>query len=175
MQSRGPDKADSPYGTVALPAEKNSTGRDPAAATGRAAPDFLLPSLEGVEMRLSDLQGKPVIVNFWASWCTSCREETPSLVKAYEANRAQGLTFIGVNLREAESRAQSFAADWGMAYPVVLDRSGDVAETWRIGGPTSGLPSTYFIDAKGVVQKVVFGTVTDKELAAGLDLIMKAN
>jgi peroxiredoxin len=173
-QSRGgDDDAASGYGTVELPAERNLTGRDPSASDGRAAPDFLLPALDGEPVRLSDLQGRPVLINFWATWCTSCRAEMPELIKASEANQSAGFVLLGVNLREAESRVRSFTNDFGVDYPVLLDRSGEVARTWRIGGPTQGLPSSYFIDRDGVVRKVVYGTVSQKTLNEGLALILE--
>jgi peroxiredoxin len=172
---RGGSGSEDGYGSVELPAAKNVTQRSPDASTGRAAPDFLLPVLDGDDLRLSDLQGRPLLVNFWASWCTSCRAETPALIEAYETNSAAGFLVIGVNLREADERARDFAAQFGMTYPVLLDHGGEVARTWRIGGPNQGLPSTYFIDRQGVVQKVIFGALNEKSLAEGLDLILDAS
>ena len=169
---RGGSDDASGLGTVELPAERNSTQRSPSASNGRAAPDFLLTGLNGESLRLSDLQGRPVLVNFWASWCTSCREEMPDLIDAYDQHQASGLVVIGVNLRESQERAAAFVRDFGMNFPVLLDRSGDVASTWRIGGPNQGLPSSYFIDSRGVVQKVVFGTVTSASLREGMALIL---
>ena len=172
LQSRdGSSGADSIYGTVELTAADNVTGEPPSPTAGRAAPNFLLPSLDGTDVHLSDLQGQPVLVNFWASWCVSCRQEMPDLIKAYESNKTSGLVVIGVNLREADERARSFLDNFGATYPVVFDRRGQVARTWRIGGPTEGLPSSYFIDARGVIQKVVYGTLTAKDLQEGLRLI----
>jgi peroxiredoxin len=161
------------YGTVALPESRNVTGREPAAAIGRAAPDFLLETPDGSALHLSDLQGRPVVVNFWASWCTSCRLETPTLIDTYDSHGKDGLVMVGVNLREATERVQRFVSDYGISYPVAIDRSGEVARTWRIGGPNQGLPSTYFIDRQGVVQKVVYGTVSDRIFAEGLGLILE--
>jgi peroxiredoxin len=172
MQSRGGSDAADGFGTVELPAAKNATAKDPIASEQRAAPDFYLRSLDGEPLRLSDLQGKPVLVNFWAAWCTSCREEMPDLIKAYEQNKANGLVVIGVNLREAEPRVRDFVDEFGMPFPVVFDRNGEVARTWRIGGPSQGVPSSYFIDRQGVVRKVVFGTVTSRLMEQGLKAIM---
>ena len=160
------------FGTVELPAEFNGTGEAPSASNGRAAPNFLLRSLDGEPVRLSDLQGQPVVVNFWATWCSTCRAETPDLIDLYEKHRDTGLTLLGVNLREADGQVQGFVDDFGITFPVLLDRNGQVASTWRIGGPNNGVPSTYFIDSNGIVQLVVFGFLTQDKMAEGLALIL---
>jgi cytochrome c biogenesis protein CcmG/thiol:disulfide interchange protein DsbE len=163
--------AEAGLGVVELPPAKNVSGKPPAAEIGRSAPDFVLQNLDGQQVRLSDLQGHPLVVNFWASWCLPCREETPGLIGAYEQNRAAGLMVLGINLQEADERARSFVTDFSVDYPVVLDRKGQVARTWRIGGPMQGLPVSYFIDPQGIVRKIVLGPVRAKDLAEGLPLI----
>lgn len=160
------------FGTVALPAERNPTGESPSAANGRAAPDFNLRTLDGETLRLSDLQGKPVVVNFWATWCSTCRAETPDLIAMYEEQNAGGLQMLGVNLREADGPVRGFVEEFGVPFPVVMDRDGQVASTWRIGGPNNGVPSTYFIDSEGVVRLVVFGYLTQSKMEEGLALIL---
>jgi len=160
------------FGTVALPAALNPTDETPSASGGRAAPDFRLRSLDGNVVRLSELQGQPVIVNFWATWCTTCRAETPELIALDERHRGDGLVLLGVNLREANGPVQTFVDDFGVSFPVLLDRDGQVASTWRIGGPNNGVPSTYFIDSQGVVRLVVFGYLTEEKMAEGLALIL---
>lgn len=160
------------FGSVELPPERNATDEPPSATDGRAAPDFILRSMEGEETRLSDLQGQPVIVNFWATWCSTCRAETPDLIRTYETHRDDGLVMLGVNLREADGPIERFIDEFGLPYPVLLDKNGQVASTWRIGGPNQGVPSTYFIDTHGVIQKVVFGYVTENLMNEGLALIL---
>lgn len=172
-QTRSSGSSDSSgLGTVDLPAAKNTSGKAASAEIGRSAPDFVLQTINGKDVRLSDLQGHPVVVNFWASWCIPCRQETPQLIAAFDANKANGLQVVGVNLQEASDRAQQFVTDFSIAYPVVLDRRGQVAKTWHIGGPMQGLPASYFIDAKGVIQKVVLGPVRQRDFDEGLPLIM---
>ena len=172
VQSGGGSSEDDGFGTVALPEAKNVTAQTPNARDGRAAPDFLLRQLNGEPLRLSDLQGQPLIVNFWATWCPTCRAETPDLIALYETYRDKGVLLLGVNLRENEGAVSTFVEDFGINYPILFDRDGDVAGTWRIGGPNRGVPSTYFIDREGVVRKVVFGTVTRKLADEGLALIL---
>jgi cytochrome c biogenesis protein CcmG/thiol:disulfide interchange protein DsbE len=173
-QSRSSGGGGSAYGTVDLPAALKRSG-PVGSDKGDTAPDFLLQTLDGKTLRLSDLRGHPVLVNFWATWCVSCREEMPNLIQAYDANKGKGLVIVGVNLQEADERARQFAQDFQVDYPIAMDRSGEVARTWRIGGPTQGLPASYFIDKDGVVQKVVWGAVRTKDLSEGLGLIMGQN
>ncbi len=168
-QNRGSGSGHDPYGTVALPAEKNPTGQSPAPRIGRAEPDFLLEQPGGGTLRLSDLQGHPVLLNFWASWCAPCRAEAPLLVDAYAKYQSQGLIIVGVDLQEADSKVLKFANAFGITYSIAVDRDGEVAGVWRIGGPLKGLPSSYFIDSTGVVQDSYPGQLTrdllDKKLA----------
>ena len=164
----------SAYGTVALPAGANTTGRSASSDVGRAAPDFVLEEPDGTTLRLSDLRGKPVLVNFWASWCTECRQEMPDIVRAYDANAAKGLVVVGVDLQENAAAVQHFAREFGMTYPLVIDRNGGVADTWRIGGPVEGIPSSYFIDANGIVQARSYGPMTPQTIADNLAKILPA-
>lgn len=166
-QRGGGDGADSPYGTVALPEALNTTSDSPAPEIGRAAPDFVLERPDGGTLRLSDLRGKPVLVNFWASWCAPCRGEMPDIVRAWDEGAGR-FAVVAVNLQENDGQVRSFAEEFGMAFDVVIDRSGEVGETWRIGGPIEGIPSSYFIDADGVVRDRVFGELTPERIAEGL-------
>lgn len=127
------------------------TGSPPTA--GNAAPDFTLTTLEGDELALSDLRGRPVLVNFWASWCGPCRQEAPHLVDAYDRFAADGLVILGVNMEEDRGTAEQFARDYGFEFPVLLDTDGNVLRQYHITGP----PSSFFIDRDGVVRSVVLG------------------
>ncbi len=160
----GSSGADDAYGVVELPEDRNTTGRSPAPEAGRAGPDFLLEQPDGGTLRLSDLQGQPVVLNFWATWCPPCRTEIPELVLAYERYGGQGLVIVAVDLQESDDQVLQFAEEFGMAFPLVIDRDGDVANVWRLGGPIEGIPSSYFLDETGVIRSFYYGPMTEDVL-----------
>jgi peroxiredoxin len=164
---------DGRYGIVELPDALNPTGRSPSTEIGRVAPDFLLRTPDGGELRFSDLRGSPVLVNFWASWCTPCRQEMPEIVRAYNARRGEGLVVVAVDLQENADAVRGFADEFGMDFPIVIDRTGQVAEAWRIGGPVEGIPSSYFIDEQGIVRARVFGPMDADRLEEELAKVME--
>ena len=163
---------DARFGVVELPLGKNPTDKSPVAEIGRAGPDFLLETPQGGTLRLSDLQGQPVLLNFWASWCGPCRAEMPELVAAYEQHRAQGLVIVGVNLQEPDGRVLDFADEFGMTFPIVIDRDGELADAWRLGGPIEGIPTSYFVDPTGVIRELFYGPMTEEALEERLATIM---
>jgi peroxiredoxin len=170
--SGGAEQAEG-LGVVALPDDRNPTGRSPSTDEGRAAPDFVLETPDGERLRFSDFQGRPVLVNFWASWCTPCRQEMPEIVRAYDEHRDDGLVVLAVDLQENAGQVRSFAGDFGMEFPIVIDRTGQVADAWRIGGPIQGIPSSYFVDESGVVVSRVFGPMDAEMLAEGIAAVLE--
>ena len=170
-QQRGsaPDVIDQPTGIVGLPADRNPTGRPPAPEVGRAAPDFLLDRVDAAgPLRLSDLQGQPVLLVFWATWCDACR----ALVSELDQLHAQGeVTVVGVALQEPREQVSRFVREFGLTYPVVLDQEGELAAIWPLDGPEQGLPVSYLIDASGVVAARFSGPVAGAELRAALQAV----
>jgi peroxiredoxin len=154
---------------VRLPDAKNATGQAPQAAEGRAAPDFVLESTEGTVVRLSDLQGAPVVVTFFATWCPDCRGQMPA-ISSFAAEHGTSVRIVGIDLQEPSERVESFGRDYGLSFPLLLDH-GDVATTWRVGGRDEPLPATFIIDAKGVVQEVIAGPVSPSQLESALSLL----
>ena len=156
------------YGIVALDPDRNSPGRAAAAGVGRAAPDFRLSRLGGGDLRLSDLRGRVIILNFWASWCAPCRTEMPEFVRLYGARQGDGLEIVAVDLQEAAGPVQTFVDEFGMRFPTVFDRSGQVARTYRV----TQLPVTVLIDREGVVRATKYGPVTAEWLRAELEAVL---
>jgi peroxiredoxin/Cu/Ag efflux protein CusF len=125
----------------------------PPHLTSFPAPDFTLPTLSGVPVRLSDLRGKVVLLNFWVTWCQSCRAEMPTIDALYRRYKNRGLEVLAVNLDAATtSKVQALMGELGMTFRVGLDPSSSIARTYRV----AGLPTTYLIDRAGnvVVQEI---------------------
>jgi len=134
---------------------------------GRAAPPFsLLPVGGGPPISLEGLRGKPVVVNFWATWCAPCLQEHDVLQQAARAHGAQ-VQFLGVVYDDEEARVRAFLSQYGTAYPSLLDVNGRTAIAYGV----YGVPETYFIDAQGtIVHKYAF-PLDDTRMAEFLDLI----
>ena len=121
----------------------------PSAAppVGRPAPDFRLSLFSGGTLTLRSLRGKPVVLNFWASWCVPCREETPRLVRLYQIYKPRGVVFVGVDVEDQKLEALAFIKQFHVDYPVAMG-SDDVMEAYQV----QGIPTTVFIGAAGVVR-----------------------
>jgi peroxiredoxin len=117
---------------------------------GVPAKDFALKSLAGDNVRLSEHLGEVVVINFWASWCSSCRAEMPRLDKLYETYRSAGLALYGVSVDDDPDRAAEFVRSVGVDYPVLLDARKSVAPAYRL----DELPMTVLIDRAGIVRHV---------------------
>jgi cytochrome c biogenesis protein CcmG/thiol:disulfide interchange protein DsbE len=154
-----------------LEAKAEGKGLAAAAAAGErpAAPDFELERLDGGgAMTLSSLRGQVVVLNFWASWCSPCREEAPLLQDGWERYRDQGVVFVGVAANDLSGSAREFVEEYGITYPNVHDGQGSTLG--RFGIPA--LPETMFIDREGRVAAYIAGPVDaaalDESVAAAL-------
>ncbi len=109
------------------------------------APEFDLRDMDGTLHRMSDYRGRVVIVNFWATWCPPCREEMPSMQRAYEQLRQEGIQMLAINIGEDEDTIFAFTADYPVEFPLLLDLDSATIQSW----PVKGLPTTFVVDAQG--------------------------
>ena len=126
---------------------------------GKLAPDFTLSTLDGTEVSLSQFRGQPVLINFWASWCFSCREEMPEMVRMYKSHKAEGLMILGVNLtfQDALPDVQAFVSEFNITFPILLDEDGTVTEKlYQI----PGIPTTIFVKRDGTIERIQAGLIT---------------
>ncbi len=123
--------------------------------TGYTAPDFSLDTLDGERITLSTLRGQAVIVNFWATWCPPCRDEMPAFENVYRDLQDEGLLMLAVNTTDQDSEAdvRAFVAEYGLTFPIALDRRGEASRRYRI----TGMPTTFFIGRDGVIRSVIVG------------------
>ena len=132
-----------------------------SAKVGQPAPDFELTALDGKTVKLSDYKGKPLVLNFWASWCNPCRREFPMFRE--QLAKADGKwALVGVNTQDfVKSDGQKFAKDQKATWPNGYDSDGAVKAGYS-GSP--GLPQTFFIDADGIIRSHLFGELTADKL-----------
>lgn len=138
-------------------------------ALGELAPDFSLPSPDGEDLiALSDFRGRPVLVNFWATWCPPCRHEMPFLQSQYEARADIGLVVLAVDVGEEPILVQDYLRGTQLTFPVVLDLFGDIADYYRI----VTFPTTYLIDRGGRIASVKRGAYSSEaDVARAVDAL----
>jgi cytochrome c biogenesis protein CcmG, thiol:disulfide interchange protein DsbE len=127
---------------------------------GAPAPNFTLESLDGRQVSLAELRGRPILINFWATWCPPCRAEMPDLQEVSRAYENAGLVVLGLNLQESRDDVQRYADTLGLTFPLLLDRDGVVATHYNL----TALPTSYFIDRDGIVRDRYIGPLTAKGL-----------
>ena len=127
---------------------------------GDMAPDFELESLNGEPIKLSELQGKRVMLNFWATWCGPCRAEMPDMQKLYEE---KDIHIVAVNMTATETIREnipSFIDEFQLEFPVLMDETNDVADLYQI----KPIPSSYFINSDGTIHEKVFGLLNYEQM-----------
>ncbi len=120
---------------------------------GNLAPDFTLTGLDGQEVSLSDFRGRPVLINFWASWCGPCRLEMPFLQAVHEKWAGKGLVVLGVNIQEDRVIVEKFVESTGLTFPILLSPGSRVPLSYNV----RGIPATFLIDADGVIRDIKIG------------------
>jgi len=125
---------------------------------GNLAPDFQLQNLDGQTVSLGNLQGKPVLINFWATWCPSCVSEMPYIQEIYEEWSDKGLVVLAINIGESSSKVEEFMQSHNLSFTVLLDTKQNVAQKYNF----QYIPTTFFIDKDGIIQEKVIGPFQNK-------------
>ena len=128
----------------------------PAPAVGHPAPDFTLTTTAGETFSLADLRGKPVVLNFWATWCPPCRAELPELEAASKRLTGQ-VAIIGVNQAEPLAQVRDFAAQLSLTFSIPLDENANASRLYRV----RSLPTTFFIDREGIIRQMQIGALNE--------------
>ncbi len=161
------------FGALAYGLENRSpaTGRSGIMRVGKPAPDFAMRLLgeageTGDEFRLADAAGTPLVINFWASWCPPCRDESPAFERQWRLRRDDGgILFVGVNTQDAVEDGEAYIREFGLSFPNGRDPNGRITVDYGV----IGLPVTFFVDASGIVRGRKVGAITEDELAAWAD------
>lgn len=135
---------------------------------GENAPDFTLKGLDGEIYKLSDFKGQPILLNFWGSFCPPCVDETPLLQQYYEKYKDQGFVILGVNLNEPTVSVQGFVRQFGVTYPILLDK-----EKVRKQYGVNQFPTTFFIEPDGTIAEIWIGEIKEKQLKPRVERLLE--
>ncbi|MBU7315598.1 TlpA family protein disulfide reductase [Paenibacillus oleatilyticus] len=129
-----------------------------AAKIGAQAPAFALPALDGQTYTSEQFRGKPLIINFWASWCEPCKAEAPALARLYERYKDRvGLVAVNITAKDRIESVREFVSEHGLSFPVLLDERAETAQAYRI----VPIPTTYLVDRSGMIADKMTGAADD--------------
>lgn len=151
-----------------VPLTASARARTPQPAIDHPAPAFTLKTLKGDEFSLNEAQGKPVVLNFWATWCGPCQRELPALQAAAE-RYGDRVLIVGVDQGESAEIVQRYVDQLGLTFAIPLDPEFSVGELYNV----RGLPTTYFIDRQGVIRQMWLGEMNSITLAEGVAEILR--
>ncbi|MBM4422479.1 MAG: redoxin domain-containing protein [Chloroflexi bacterium] len=159
------------FGFPSLPpatAGGTASGGTAAPYTGSPAPDFTLENISGQKITLSKLKGKPVLINFWATWCGPCRIEMPAIEAARQKYKSEGLTVLAVGADEPLKDVTAFVNELGLTFEVLMDPGLTVNDMYRI----QAYPTSFFIGRDGVIASLQIGLMSESQLEENLAKIL---
>ncbi|QHE52365.1 thiol-disulfide oxidoreductase ResA [Pontibacillus sp. HMF3514] len=127
---------------------------------GDKAPDFVLKTLSGEKVQLSDYQGKGVFLNFWATYCPPCKKEMPFMENQYQHFKDKGVKVLAVDVGEPRVTVQGFVEEYGLTFPIPMDQNKDVLDAYGVGP----IPVTFLINKEGIVEKRVTAGLTEQDI-----------
>lgn len=140
--------------------QTGETEEGEAVESGQAAPDFELTTLDGESIKLSELRGKGVLINFWASWCKPCRDEMPAIQRVYDRYKDKDLEVLAVNIAETEVTVDGFVRHLDLTFPILMDKNREVTKQYGIGP----IPSSIFVSPEGKVVGKVSGQMAEGQI-----------
>jgi peroxiredoxin len=140
------------------------------AANAQAAPAFNLTTIAGSSVSLASLSGKPVYLNFFATWCPPCNDEAPAVSALAKQYAPAGLAVIGIDEEDGSASVAAFAKKYGFTFPVALDNSGGVGDEYGV----DAIPVSVFIDRTGAVKEFETGELTSAQIQAGIASILRS-
>jgi cytochrome c biogenesis protein CcmG/thiol:disulfide interchange protein DsbE len=151
-----------------LPADPTPTLPPVAPREGFTAPDFSLTDLQGNVITLSQFRGQPVLVNFWTTWCPYCREEVAALEEIHRRYADQGLVVLAMNVQEKVETVAPFVQSEGLTFPILLDSDASTVRAYS----TIAIPTSFFIDRRGVVSFIRVGPLTGEDVDSYLAILL---
>ncbi|EGQ19671.1 thiol-disulfide oxidoreductase ResA [Sporosarcina newyorkensis 2681] len=134
---------------------------------GDDAPDFALVDLNGESHQLSDYKGQGVFLNFWGTWCAPCKKEMPAMGRQYEVYKDQGVQILAVNIAESDLKVRTFAEQYGMIFPTLIDKTKGVMQSYNI----KPLPTTLLINPEGKIVKIITGEMSEEDIQGYMESI----
>jgi cytochrome c biogenesis protein CcmG, thiol:disulfide interchange protein DsbE len=151
------------------PATQMDALAEPAPLPDHPAPDLALFQLDGTARTLRDLRGQVVLINIWATWCPPCRAEMPAIQQAYAEYHDRGFTVLAVNQREEATTIRPFLEQHGLTFPILLDSDGQASAAYQ----ASALPSSFFVDRRGVIRTVYHGPLPPRVINGTLEQLLQ--
>jgi cytochrome c biogenesis protein CcmG, thiol:disulfide interchange protein DsbE len=150
--------------TVARTQHPQHNSQSSTAGIGAPAIAFDLKSMDGTSVGLASFRGKPLMMNFFASWCDPCREEMPLINEMAVRSGKDGYAVLGIAVEDTRAAVTEYVREAGLVFPIALDLNSTVKRAYRIFGP----PATFFIDGQGTIRDIVIGPITPERAREGL-------